>query len=114
MRDLERLRAWLDVKVVDIVVVDDVGHTWAVMCSIEVALRNLLVGLLRLLLLLPLHLVWRRGHKWRLPDLSRSIGQVWVIYLSCELLRWSMLSLKQELAGCHLLRLMHRLNIGCA
>ena len=52
MRDLERLRAWLYVEVVDIVVVDDVGHIWAIMCSIEVALRDLLVGLIRLLLLL--------------------------------------------------------------
>ena len=52
MRDLERLRAWLDVEVVDIVVVDDVGHIWTIMCSTEVALRNLLVRLIRLLLLL--------------------------------------------------------------
>ena len=52
VRDLERLRAWLDVEVVDIVVVDDVGHIWTIMCSTEVALRNLLVRLIRLLLLL--------------------------------------------------------------
>ena len=52
VRDLERLGARLDVEVVDIVVVDDVGHIWAIMCSIEVSLRDLLVGLIRLLLLL--------------------------------------------------------------
>ena len=43
MRDLERLRGRLDVEVVNVVVVDDVGYIRASVCCTEVALRNLLI-----------------------------------------------------------------------
>ena len=43
VRDLERLRARLDVEVVDVVVVDNVGYIRACVCCTEVALRDLLV-----------------------------------------------------------------------
>ena len=104
--DLERLvaRRWLDVKIVYVVVVDDVCDVRPSGSGIEVALSELMLLLLLLLLLLLMllllscELTWRRSHKWSLADLSSSVSEITAINLCSKLLRGSRFSLELHLS----------------
>ena len=87
----------LDVKVVDVVIVDDVCHVWPILILTSI---ELVQGLVLLLLLTKLAR-WRR-HELRLAYVSCSIWVVCIVDLGRQLLR-RRLSWKQHLAWSHLL-----------
>ena len=81
---MERRIAWLDVEVVDVVVIYYVGHVWPVVVLVWIE-RVLLILMLAVLLLLTHLTTWGWGHEATccLSDMSGPIWQICVVYLSC-------------------------------